>query len=495
MPMLSADATSDTESGWTSFDKHDEMSALADFSKSRVLVVGDLILDRYIQGKTSRISREAPVAVVLTEAIDERPGGAANTAANTAALGAHTTLIGFIGQDAAGESLCKLLTENTIRAELVESASAETIVKSRILSKNQQLLRLDRERGYHDKKELTKLYARYMTCLDDADVVVLSDYASGTMRDAQKLIAAARKANKPVFVDPRQRNFYSYKGATVLTPNYDEFRAIVGSCDDLQTLERLGLELKEDLSLTALLVTRGKEGMSLIQDAKHIFHLHAKAQEVYDVTGAGDTVIAVMATAYACGLSLPEAMRLANQAASLVVAKSGTATTSSSELEYSLRREADTKIVRELPTLLEQLEEARHRGLRIVMTNGCFDILHAGHIHSLRQAASLGDCLIVAVNDDNSVRQIKGEERPFNNLAHRLSVLAELHMIDWLIPFSETTPLALVEAITPDVLAKGGDYKMEQVDGYQHVIANGGQVVILDYVEGLSSTKFLEKLT
>ena len=492
--MSSLGATSDTESGWNSSDKNGGMSALADFSKSRVLVVGDLILDRYIQGKTSRISREAPVPVVLTEAIEERPGGAANAAANIAALGAHATLIGFVGQDAAGESLRKLLTDHTIKAELIESESAETIVKSRILSKNQQLLRLDRGRGCHDEKELAKLYDRYTACLDNADVVVLSDYASGTMRNAQKLIAAARSANKPVFVDPRQRNFHSYKGATVLTPNYDEFRAIVGDCDDLQTLERLGLKLREDLSLTALLVTRGKEGMSLLQDAEHIFHLHAKAREVYDVTGAGDTVIAVMATAYAGGLSLPEAMRLANQAASLVVAKSGTATTSHDELEYSLRREADTKIIRELPTLLKQVETARRRGLRIVMTNGCFDILHAGHIHSLRQAASLGDCLIVAVNDDDSVRQIKGKDRPFNNLAHRLSVLAELHMIDWLIPFSETTPLALIEAITPDILAKGGDYKAEQVDGHQHVTDKGGQVVILDYVEGLSTTKFLEKL-
>ncbi len=495
MPMWSPDATSDTENGWTSFDLYGEMSALADFHKSRVLIVGDVILDRYIQGKTSRISREAPVPVVLAESIEERPGGAANTAMNTAALGAHTTLIGFVGCDADGKKLGELLADSAIKAELLESKNAETIVKSRILSKHQQLLRLDRERGFHDREELTRLYDCYTACLDDADVVVLSDYASGTMQDAQKLIAAARQANKPVFVDPRQRNFYSYKGATVLTPNYDEFRAIVGCCDDLQTLERLGLKLKKDLSLTALLVTRGKEGMSLIHDAEHIFHLHAQAREVYDVTGAGDTVIAVMAAAYACGLSLPEAMRLANQAASLVVAKSGTATTSSDELEYSLRREADTKIVRELPTLLEQVAAARRKGLRIVMTNGCFDILHAGHIHSLRQAASLGDCLIVAVNDDNSVRQIKGAERPFNNLDHRLSVLAELHTIDWLIPFAETTPLALIEAITPDILAKGGDYKVEQVDGYQHVIANGGQVVILDYVDGLSSTKFIEKLT
>ena len=468
---------------------------LADFSKSRVLVVGDLILDRYIQGVASRLSREAPVPVVLTQAIEMRAGGAANTAANTAALGAHTTLIGFIGQDAEGANLRKLLTGNAIQAELIESDNAETIVKSRILSKNQQLLRLDSERGSYSEAELAQLYDRYMACLDEADVVVLSDYANGAMQDAQKLIAAARKANKPVFVDPRQRNFHCYKGATALTPNYAEFRAIVGPCNDLQTLGNLGLKLKEDLSLTALLVTRGEDGMSLLQDGEQIYHLPAQAREVYDVTGAGDTVIAVFATAYACGLSWVEAMRLANQAAGLVVAKSGTATVGYDELEYSLQRAAQTKVVRELPALLKQVETARRKGLRIVMTNGCFDILHAGHIHSLRQAASLGDCLIVAVNDDNSVRQLKGDARPFNNLAHRLSVLAELRMVDWLIPFSEMTPLALIEAISPDVLAKGGDYKVEEVDGHQHVIAKGGQVVILDYIEGLSSTEFLKKLT
>ena len=468
---------------------------LADFSKSRVLVVGDLILDRYIQGVASRISREAPVPVILTQSVEERAGGAANTAANTAALGARTTLIGFVGQDAEGAGLRKLLANNAIQAELIESENAETIVKSRILGKNQQLLRLDNERGSYSEAELAQLYECYTACLDEADVVVLSDYANGAMQDAQKLIAAARKANKPVFVDPRQRNFHSYKGATVLTPNYAEFRAIVGPCNDLQTLERLGLKIKEDLSLSALLVTRGEDGMSLLQDAEHIYHLNAQAREVYDVTGAGDTVIAVLATAYACGLSLVEAMRLANQAASLVVAKSGTATVSYDELEYSLQRAAHTRVVHELPTLLKQVEAARRKGLRIVMTNGCFDILHAGHIHSLRQAASLGDCLIVAVNDDNSVRQLKGEARPFNNLGHRLSVLAELRMVDWLIPFSETTPLALIEAISPDVIAKGGDYKIEEVDGHQHVIANGGQVVILDYVKGLSTTEFLKKLT
>lgn len=465
---------------------------LADFSKLRVLVVGDLILDRYIQGTTERISREAPVPVVLTQATEERAGGAANTATNVAALGAQTTVIGFVGKDSEGENLRKLLDADSVQTELIESEHAETVVKARILSKNQQLLRLDRESGTYSGAELTRLHTRYEAYLDDADVVVLSDYANGTMQQARNLIAAARRANKPVFVDPRQRNFTAYKGATVLTPNYAEFKAIVGYCDNLARLEKLGLKLKEELSLTALLVTRGEDGMSLLQDAEHIHHLHAQAREVYDVTGAGDTVIAVLATAYAAGLPLPEAMRLANQAASLVVAKSGTATVSFDELKHSLHRQASTKVIYDSDTLLKHVEQMRSKGMRIVMTNGCFDILHAGHIHSLRQAAALGDCLIVAVNDDDSVRRLKGENRPVNNLGHRLSVLAELRMIDWLIPFSEQTPLALVEAITPDVLTKGGDYKVEQVDGCQHVIAAGGQVVILDYVEGLSTTALLK---
>ena len=466
-----------------------------DFSKSRVLIVGDLILDRYIQGASSRISREAPVPVVVTNSIEERAGGAANTALNAAALGAHTTLIGFIGQDTEGKSLSKLLTDNGIQAELIESDNSATTVKSRILSKNQQLLRLDSEGGSYSEAEIRQLYDRYEACLATADVVVLSDYAIGAMQEARNLIVAARKADKPIFVDPRKRNFLCYEGATALTPNYAEFKAIVGPCDTLAAVEKLGLELKEILSLQALLVTRGEDGMSLLEDAEHVYHLPAQAREVYDVTGAGDTVIAVLATAYASGLSLHEATRLANRAAGLVVAKSGTATVSSEELQSSLHREAHTKVTLALPDLLKQVERVRSKGMRIVMTNGCFDILHAGHIHSLRQAASLGDCLIVAVNDDDSVRRIKGADRPINDLGHRLSVLAELRMIDWLIPFSESTPLALVEAVSPDVLAKGGDYKVEEVDGHQHVIDKGGQVVILDYIEGLSTTTCIKKLT
>ena len=470
------------------------MISTADFSKVRILVVGDAILDRYIHGETARISREAPVPVVLTHSIEERTGGAANTAANTTALGTQTTLISFIGRDPEGENLRKLLAAKGIQAELIESKNAETIVKSRILSKNQQLLRLDSQRGWYSDAELAQLFDCYESCLDQVDVVVLSDYALGTMQQAQNLITAANKANKPIFVDPRQRNFFCYKGATVLTPNYAEFQTIVGPCDNISDLEKLGLKLKEDLSLDALLVTRGEDGMSLLEDNEHIHHLHAQAREVYDVTGAGDTVIAVIATAYGAGLPLSEAMHLANKAAGLVVAKSGTATVDCEELQFSLHREARTKVIYDLDDLLKKVEQARNNGMRIVMTNGCFDILHAGHIHTLRQTASLGDCLIVAINDDNSVRQLKGESRPVNNLTQRLSVLAELYMIDWLIPFSELTPRALIEAISPDVLTKGGDYEAEELDGYQHIITHGGQVVILDYVEGLSTTALIKKM-
>ena len=465
-----------------------------DFSKARVLVVGDTILDRYIQGETSRLSREAPVPVLVTRTIKESAGGAANVAANVAALGAQTTLIGFIGQDAQGKHIRKLLADHAVQGELIESENASTIVKSRILCKNQQLLRLDDERGSYSDAEYASLIKCYESYISKVDVVVLSDYAIGAMREAQEFIAIACQANKPVFVDPRQRNFLCYKGATVLTPNYAEFRSIVGRCDDLDTLEKLGLQLKEDLSLQALLVTRGEDGMSLLEDAEHIHHRRAQAREVYDVTGAGDTVIAVLATAYAVGWSLVDAMRLANQAASLVVAKSGTATVDYEELKSGLHREAYTKVIYDLDDLLKKVEKARSKGMRIVMTNGCFDILHAGHIHTLRQTASLGDCLILAINDDDSVRLIKGKSRPVNNLTHRLSVLAELRMVDWIIPFSGATPQTLIEAISPDILTKGGDYKAEEVDGYQHITGYGGQVVILDYIKGLSTTGINKKL-
>jgi len=474
---------------------------LADFSGRRVLVVGDVMLDRYLHGHSSRISPEAPVPVVSIQAIDERGGGAANVAANVAALAAHATLVGLVGGDSEGQTLKRLLAQpspqsqcqSQLQVNLIVSDRSRTTVKSRVLGKGQQLLRLDSEAQAYTPADLARLFDVYLGCLDAADVVVLSDYAKGALQQVQQFIAAARKAHKPVFVDPKQKDFACYRHASVLTPNYGEFQAVVGHCADLSDLEKRALKLKDELALEALLVTRGEHGMSLVQDAHSVYHINAPAQEVYDVTGAGDTVIATLATAYASGASLIEAVRIANRAAALVVAKSGTATVRYDELRYALQHAAHGGVVHDLPTLLTQLESLRNDGKRIVMTNGCFDILHGGHIACLKQAAALGDCLVVAVNDDASVRRLKGAGRPINRLQDRLELLAALRMVDWVIAFSEPTPLALIEAISPHILAKGGDYQAQQVVGYEQLKARGGKVVILDYREGFSTTELLKQ--
>ena len=327
------------------------------------------------------------------------------------------------------------------------------------------------------------------------DVVVLSDYGKGTLGDSRALIELARAAGKPVLVDPKSRDYAVYHGATIITPNYAEFEAVVGRCrDEAQIVER-GRNLMRDCGLDALLVTRGEHGMTLLRDGYEALHLPTRAREVYDVTGAGDTVIAVLATALGVGQDLPGATALANLAAGIVVGKLGTATVSTPELLGELRREgvAIRGTLGEDP-LLDAVRQARAQGETIVMTNGCFDILHAGHVSYLEQARRLGDRLVVAVNDDATVARLKGAGRPINTLERRMAVLAGLAAVDWVVPFSEDTPERLICRVLPDVLVKGGDYRPEQIAGHECVTRAGGKVVVLGFEEGCSTTGIINAI-
>jgi D-beta-D-heptose 7-phosphate kinase/D-beta-D-heptose 1-phosphate adenosyltransferase len=465
---------------------------LPDFSRARVLVVGDLMLDRYWHGDTSRISPEAPVPVVRVGDAEQRPGGAGNVALNLAALGARATLIGLTGRDENADALERLLESTGVTCSFERLEGFPTITKLRVLSRHQQLIRLDFEDGF-PADEAERLLTRFERAVHETDVVVLSDYGKGTLRHVGKLIAMARTANKPVLIDPKGRDFGKYAGATLITPNMAEFEAVAGVCADEAEFEIKAEHLRRDNGLDALLVTRSEKGMSLFRPELAPVHLPTHAREVYDVTGAGDTVISTLAAALGAGEDLHTATTLANVAAGVVVGKLGTATVSVTELRQALRQQQlIARGVVDEDRLVALVQEARANGERVVMTNGCFDILHAGHVTYLAQAAELGDRLIVAVNSDESVARLKGAERPINPLDQRMTVLAALQSVDWVVPFSEDTPERLICKVLPDVLVKGGDYKPEQIAGGACVTQHGGEIVVLGFVDGCSTSRIVE---
>ncbi|MBI4357529.1 MAG: bifunctional D-glycero-beta-D-manno-heptose-7-phosphate kinase/D-glycero-beta-D-manno-heptose 1-phosphate adenylyltransferase HldE [Gammaproteobacteria bacterium] len=466
---------------------------IPDFSKVRVLVVGDVMLDRYWYGKTSRISPEAPVPVVQLSHSEERPGGASNVALNTASLGCPTTLLGLVGEDRDALTLTELVHQKGITCHLEKIQNKRTITKSRIISHHQQLVRLDVEERF-SKKEAACLLSFYEQALPKAMVVVLSDYAKGLQAIIPTLISIAQAHAIPVFVDPKSREMSLYRGATLVTPNFLEFETAVGCSPDEKTWVARGFKLLKDNDWQALLVTRGEEGMSLLQRDKSIVHFPADHKEVFDVTGAGDTVIAVLAAAFGGGVPLPEATLLANKAAGIVVSKLGAVGVSKEELELAVMPFGPTQKILSEEMLLQKVKVLKAQGKTIVMTNGCFDILHVGHVTYLEQAKQKGSFLIVAVNADHSVHRLKGTNRPIHPLSARLSVLAGLSCIDALVSFKEDTPERLIRRIKPHILVKGGDWKVEEVAGHDTVIKNGGQVEILPLVPEYSTSLVLQKV-
>lgn len=467
---------------------------LPDYQNSGVLIIGDVMLDRYWHGPTGRISPEAPVPVVKVENNEERPGGAANVAMNIASLGGHAHIVGLTGIDEPAKVLNETLSALKVKCDFVSIPNYPTITKLRVLSRGQQLLRLDFEDKF-ENVEPELILDRMVQTLPKVNAVVLSDYAKGALDQVQLFIQKARQSGVPVFVDPKGADFERYRGATLLTPNMTEFELVVGKVKSEADLVSKGLALIEQYDFDALLVTRSEHGMTLLRRDKAPFNLPTLAKEVFDVTGAGDTVISVLAASVAAGKELDEACALANAAAGIVVGKLGTSTVSTIELAEAVHGSQDTDygVVNE-QALIEAVKNAQAKGEKVVMTNGCFDILHAGHVSYLNHAAELGNRLIVAVNTDESVKRLKGPGRPVNSTDRRMAVLAGLGAVDWVIPFSEETPQRLIGEVLPDLLVKGGDYKVEEIAGGKEVIASGGEVKVLNFEDGCSTTEIINAI-
>lgn len=467
---------------------------LPDYSRSGVLIIGDVMLDRYWYGPTGRISPEAPVPVVKVDQSEERPGGAANVAMNIAALGGQATLVGLTGQDEPAQVLAEKLSSLKVVCDFVALDSLPTITKLRVMSRGQQLIRLDFEDSFQGV-EAHHLSERLAKHVESVNAVIFSDYGKGALEHVQALIQQANQAKVPVFIDPKGSDFERYRGATLLTPNLSEFEAVVGKVQGDDDLVEKANQLIEKYDLQALLVTRSEHGMSLIQRGQKPFHLPTLAKEVFDVTGAGDTVISVLAASVAAGKALDESCALANAAAGVVVGKLGTSTLSTIELAEAVHGSKDTDFgVMTEDALLQAVKQARACGEKIVMTNGCFDILHAGHVSYLNHAAELGTRLIVAVNTDDSVKRLKGPGRPVNSTDRRMAVLAGLGAVDWVVPFDEDTPQRLIATVLPDILVKGGDYKIEEIAGGEEVIAAGGEVRVLNFENGCSTTEIIKAI-
>jgi D-beta-D-heptose 7-phosphate kinase/D-beta-D-heptose 1-phosphate adenosyltransferase len=466
-----------------------------------VLVVGDVMLDQYVWGEVERISPEAPVPVLRAALRDEKPGGAANVAMNLAGLGACVTLVGFGGGDREQEVLESLLAAEGIEPLLTVVANAPTTTKLRILSGHQQMMRLDTEAGRaFSKADCRRLLERALAALPSASVVVLSDYAKGALSEAvcQTVIGEARKRKIPVLVDPKSQSFARYRGATAICPNLKELAAAAReAAANLDQLLSAGQVLVPSLEVEFIAVTLGEKGIAVLKGDSR-FHAPAVSRQVYDVSGAGDTVIAVLALSMACGLPIETAVELANVAAGIVVSKVGTVPIQREELLGALADEnalhMDEKIVN-LERLLTRVGTWRSAGQQVVFTNGCFDILHIGHIRLLEEARRKGDRLIVGLNNDDSVRRLKGPLRPIVAESERAQVLAALSAVDAVVVFTEDNPLRLIEAIRPDVLVKGGDYAEDTVIGAREVRAWGGRVELIPLAGNISTTRLIAKST
>jgi D-beta-D-heptose 7-phosphate kinase/D-beta-D-heptose 1-phosphate adenosyltransferase len=473
-------------------------SLLDQIAGTRIACVGDLMLDRYVYGEVSRISPEAPIPVLARR--DERVmlGGVGNVARNLAALGAQAALIGLVGEDEAGaESERLAATEIGLNASLIQTAGRPTTSKTRFVAGTQQLLRLDHEQaGPISSGDEEKLAAATALAASEAAAVVVSDYAKGAVSPA--VMAAARSGGAPVIVDPKGRSFAKYGPATLIKPNAAELSLVT----DLPT--RTDTEVEAALSAAldgceaeAILVTRAGQGMSLLRRGGSVTHVRTRAREVFDVSGAGDTVLAALGAAVAAGARLEDAVALAVLASGVVVGKVGTAVVTPAELiEAELADAAgapEGKIV-DTSHAAEAAERWRALGLKVGFTNGCFDVLHRGHVSYLAQAREWCDRLVVGLNSDASVRALKGPGRPVNDLDSRALVLAGLGSVDLVAPFDAPTPMALIEAIRPDTLVKGADYEGQEVVGADFVRSYGGELRLAPLVEGYSSTRAIERM-
>jgi len=478
------------------------LDILASFHRARVLVLGDVMLDRFVHGSVERTSPEAPVPVMALERTLIIPGGAANVARNVAALGARVVLIGVVGEDETAIELRKQLSAvASLRAHLIADPSRPTTSKTRYIADRQQVLRADVEVATPLSAPVAEgVLAQYRAALAETDIVILSDYGKGALSDAvtTHAIAAATAVGKPLLVDPKSRSFVKYKGATVLTPNRQELQSACGH--DCSTDEQVVAAARQILAqgiCTTVVATRGREGMSIIGSEGSALHIRTVASEVYDVTGAGDTAVAAMAVGLASGADISNAARLANVAAGIVVGKYGTATATPDEILARLSSAQDAGVSQGSFTLERArllVTRWRRLGLRVAFTNGCFDVLHPGHVSLLNEAKRAADRVIVGLNSDESVRRLKGAGRPIQDAGTRAMMLNALKAVDDVVIFEEDTPLALISALEPDVLVKGADYAVDTVVGADVVLKRGGKVVLADLVPAYSTTETIRRI-
>ena len=472
------------------------------FPQARVLVVGDIILDRYVVGAVSRLSPEAPIPVLRPDNRRATLGGSANVALNVATLGGHAILVGVVGADEAGAEIARLLDLSPdTESALVVVKNRPTTAKTRFMAGSHQLLRLDEEMaGPLDAETAAAVLAQIEAALPRTDIVVLSDYAKGVLCDAvlEQALAMATKAGRTVIADPKRADFRAYRGATILTPNEHEVRAAtrIGVEHDTEA-DRAGRDALAATEGEAVLVTRSAKGLTLVRKDMEALHLPTRAREVADVSGAGDTLVAALAVALGAGASLPDAARLANVTAGISVGKQGTATVTRHELLGALHMRdlaaTDSKVAT-LDEAMTQVAAWRGMGLRVGFANGCFDLIHPGHVRLLTQARAACDRLIVALNTDESVKRLKGPNRPLQNETARAIVMASMAPVDLVILFGEDTPLEAIQALKPDILVKGSDYTIDRVVGADLVQGWGGQVVLVTLEEGHSTTGTIRRM-
>ncbi|MDP6657993.1 MAG: D-glycero-beta-D-manno-heptose-7-phosphate kinase [Nitrospinaceae bacterium] len=469
--------------------------------RPRLLVIGDLILDEYIWGAVSRISPEAPVPILETKSENLTLGGAANVANNLVALGCEVHLVGAIGQDEKGDKLLTLIEEKGISSKgIFRFVHRPTTSKIRVVAHNQQVLRIDKEDNRPITEETENRIIKYINkALPDMDIVICSDYRKGIL--TEKVFSAvshrAKNSKKRVIVDPKSSDFELYKGATVITPNQFEVeKAVPIKIQDKIDLNRAAEYLLNLTHAEVLLITRGKDGMTLYPNKAKPVDIPTQAKEVFDVTGAGDTVVSVLAMALAVGFNPEDSAWLSNMAASIVVGKVGTAVVTLNEINEYLQEEMlrTAHTVLKLEELKKIVSLAKGTGKTVVFTNGCFDLIHGGHIEFLQKAREKGDLLVVGLNSDRSVKSIKGEGRPIKSEKERANIISALRYVDYITIFDESTPADLIREVRPDILVKGDDYAIDEVVGREIVEGYGAKVELIPIVQGLSTTNIVEKI-
>ncbi len=470
------------------------------FEEKKILIIGDLMLDEHIWSTVSRISPEAPVPIAKVKEITHVPGGCGNVSTNIKTLGGTALLIGLIGNDSSGQKLINALKKNKIStSHLIKSKNRPTILKSRIIAANQQVIRVDREEEtpIPDKTE-RQIVSQIKALVKKVDAIVLSDYKKGILSDkiCREIVNLARKHKKPLAVDPKGTNYSKYKRAMIITPNLLEAEAASGiKIKDKESLKKAGKTILRETQADHIIITRGKDGLSIFSKSGETKHIPAIQREVFDITGAGDTVIATLSLALASGANIKEAALLGNYAASVAVSKIGTQAVQKDELEEALEeKELAGQKIKSRNQLTKTVKRLKSQNAKIVFTNGCFDILHLGHARYLREAKKLGDILIVGINSDSSVRRLKGSPRPYVSELERAEVLASLESVDYVTIFSEMRPDNLLKIIKPKIHVKGGDYKMKDLPEAKLVKSLGGKVIIIPPVEGRSTTNIIERI-